>query len=260
MALLKLVHRTTTAATAISSSKGRLFQFFSTQLSCGSLVLSQPCLWLWHFSLSCSALCPCSLSPKPRLNRTLGRNAVGWHFSFPCGIPTSSVLDYPCLINPLVCSPLCVILPLALRIGFSTSMALPCPFLLKLARCREVWILALIPSLQAEGWQSPSLKLLGGLSSVLSASRTTRLKFVLLWWGNIMIRVPEQKNVSTNKTRQSIILKSDVDHHGSNVILNVRMQLLCEAMTLRDLLAQQLHCVYPVVQKVMEWTSFSHNF
>lgn len=60
------------------------------------------------------------------------------------------------------------------------------------------------------------------------------------------------KNASTNKTRQNIKLKSDGDYHGSNVILNVIMQPLCEEMILRDLLAQQLHCVYPGVQKVME--------
>lgn len=36
------------------------------------------------------------------------------------------------------------------------------------------------------------------------------------------------------------------------MILNVRMQPLCEGMTLKDVLAQQLRCVYPVVQKVME--------
>lgn len=60
------------------------------------------------------------------------------------------------------------------------------------------------------------------------------------------------KNASTNKTRQNIKLKSDGDCHGSNVILNVIMQPLCEGMILRDLLAQQLHCVYPGVQKVME--------
>lgn len=43
-----------------------------------------------------------------------------------------------------------------------------------------------------------------------------------------------------------------VTHHGSKVIVNVRMQPLCEGMTLRDILAQQLQCVYPVVQEVME--------
>jgi len=59
-------------------------------------------------------------------------------------------------------------------------MVLPSPYHSKQAHWREVLLLALFLSLQAKGWQTPSLKILGALlAGVLGASRTARLKFGL---------------------------------------------------------------------------------
>lgn len=192
----------------------------------------------------------------------MGRNAVDWDFSFPCSLPTSAVLDHLCLISPLVCSPLCVILSLALRNCLPNKHGTALSFPFEVGRVQG----GLDPGpdpiptgrRMAESQVKP-LGRLGGLSvCLLQAGQGGSC------WSAVtqepLYKAIRTKNATTNKTRWNIKLKSVGDHHGSNVILNVIMQPLCEGMTLRDLLAQQLHCVYPGVQKVMEWTSFSHNF